>query len=165
MIVDVYMKLLTNHASNSTERSLLWEVKNGRKPTKHGLSAVKIQLVTKHYAFGTINSLTSYFQSAYQKLQFELLESYGILYILFQIYIPQTAIEMIINWWLVFLHVAGSVIRMMEHFLTTEVFRKGLKRFLESRWVLVHTFKYVSFIPCIVFYCIMHGTGHLMLLF
>jgi len=92
MIVDVHMELLTNLPSNSMERSLLWEAKNGRKPTKLGLPAVKIQLITKYYAFGTINSLTYYFQSAYHKLQYELLESYGIIYILFQICIPQTAI-------------------------------------------------------------------------
>jgi len=92
MIVDVHMKLLTNHPSNSLERSLLWEANSGRKPIKHGLSAVKIQLVTKYYEFGTINSLTSYFQSAYHQLQLELIESYGISYSLFQICIPQTAI-------------------------------------------------------------------------
>ena len=137
MIVDVHLKSLTNHPSNSMERSLLWEANSGRKPINLGLPAVKIQLVAKYYVFGTINSLTSYFQSTYHKLQYELLEPYGIFYILFQMCIPQTAISMIITWWLVFLHIAGSVIRMMEHFLSTEVFKKGLKRYLESRWVQV----------------------------
>jgi len=92
MVVDVQIKLLTNHPSNSLKRSLLWEANIARKPIKHGLLPVKIQLVTKYYAFVTINSLTSYFQSAYHKLQYELLESYGVLYILFQICSPQTAI-------------------------------------------------------------------------
>ena len=92
MIVDVHMKLLTNHPSSSMERNLLWEADNARKPTNLGLPAIKIQPVIKYYVFGTINSLTSYFQSAYHKLQYELLEPYGILYILFQICIPQTAI-------------------------------------------------------------------------
>jgi len=71
MIVADHMKLLTNHPLNSMEVSLLWEANNGRNPTKLGLPAVKIQLVTKYYAFGTINSLKTYSQSAYLKLQYE----------------------------------------------------------------------------------------------
>jgi hypothetical protein len=82
------MELLTSYPSNCMERSLSWEANSGRKPIKHGHPAASIQLVTKYYAFGTINSLTSYIKSSYHKLQYDLPESMAFLSIVFKICIP-----------------------------------------------------------------------------
>jgi hypothetical protein len=78
MTIEVCMELLTNYPSNSMERSLSLEANSSRKPTRHGLCTVKTQLVKKYYTFGTITSLTCYIKSAYQELQYELPESYGL---------------------------------------------------------------------------------------